>query len=76
MSHCSPEYDAVADPDLDARFLAEARAAGLVNLEGHRSIGGMRASIYNACPRPAVEALVKFMKEFETANRGAATAAR
>ena len=45
-------------------------SAGLDGLKGHRSVGGMRASIYNACPRPAVEALVAFMKEFEQANRG------
>ena len=46
-------------------FLAEARAAGLTNLEGHRSVGGMRASIYNAMPPEGVEALVAFMKDFE-----------
>jgi phosphoserine aminotransferase len=62
--------------ELENRFIAEATKRGLDGLKGHRSVGGMRASIYNACPRPAVEALVKFMKEFETANRGAATAAR
>jgi phosphoserine aminotransferase len=55
----------LADPKLDATFLNEARVAGLVNLEGHRSIGGMRASLYNAMPLAGVEALVGFMKDFE-----------
>jgi len=54
----------LAKPELDKSFLAEARAAGLVNLEGHRSVGGMRASIYNAMPIEGVEALVSFMREF------------
>jgi phosphoserine aminotransferase len=58
--------------ELEARFVAEATKRGLDGLKGHRSVGGMRASIYNACPRAAVEALVGFMKEFETANRAAA----
>jgi phosphoserine aminotransferase len=62
--------------ELESKFIAEATKRGLDGLKGHRSTGGMRASIYNACPRPAVEALVAFMKEFERANRGAATAAR
>jgi phosphoserine aminotransferase len=60
--------------ELEGKFIAEATRRGLDGLKGHRSVGGMRASIYNACPRPAVEALVAFMKEFEQANR--ATAAR
>jgi phosphoserine aminotransferase len=55
----------LADPALDAPFLAEARAAGLANLEGHRSVGGMRASLYNAMPLAGVAALIGFMKEFE-----------
>lgn len=55
----------LADPELDASFLAAARAAGLSNLEGHRSVGGMRASLYNAMPLAGVEALVSFMREFE-----------
>jgi len=55
----------LAKPDLDKTFLSEAKAAGLVNLEGHRSVGGMRASIYNAMPPEGVAALVSFMKEFE-----------
>ena len=53
------------DPDLDARFVTEAAAAGLVNLKGHRSVGGMRASIYNAMPMEGVEKLTRFMEEFE-----------
>jgi phosphoserine aminotransferase len=56
----------LAQPDLEPAFLAEARAAGLVNLEGHRNVGGMRASIYNAMPEAGVDALIDFMKEFET----------
>jgi phosphoserine aminotransferase len=51
--------------ELDAKFVKEATAAGFINLKGHRSVGGMRASIYNAMPYAGVEALVKFMKEFE-----------
>jgi phosphoserine aminotransferase len=58
--------------ELEGKFIAEATRRGLDGLKGHRSVGGMRASIYNACPRPAVEALVAFMKEFEQANRAAA----
>ncbi|MCI8993359.1 MAG: 3-phosphoserine/phosphohydroxythreonine transaminase [Eubacterium sp.] len=56
------------DKDLDAKFVAEAKAAGLENLKGHRTVGGMRASIYNAMPKEGVEALVAFMKKFETEN--------
>src|SRR5690349_24555970 len=52
-------------PELDKTFIAEAKNAGLVTLEGHRSVGGMRASIYNAMPLAGVQALVSFMKEFE-----------
>ena len=54
--------------DLDAKFVKEAEKAGLVNLKGHRSVGGMRASIYNAMPISGVEALVDFMKKFEAEN--------
>lgn len=57
------------DKDLDAKFVKEAAEAGFVNLKGHRSVGGMRASIYNAMPKEGVEKLVAFMKEFEEANR-------
>ena len=54
--------------DLDAQFVKEASARGLENIKGHRSVGGMRASIYNAMPYEGVDALVKFMAEFEKAN--------
>ena len=54
--------------ELDAKFVKEAKAAGFVNLKGHRSVGGMRASIYNAMPVEGVEKLVAFMAEFEKAN--------
>lgn len=57
------------DADLDAKFIAEAKAAGFVNLKGHRSVGGMRASIYNAMPVEGVKALIEFMKKFETDNK-------
>ena len=56
------------DASLDARFLAEAEARGLSQLKGHRSVGGMRASIYNAMPLEGVEALVEFMEEFRAAH--------
>ncbi len=55
----------LADPALDAEFLSQAEAAGLSTLQGHRSVGGMRASIYNAMPEAGVRALVEFMREFE-----------
>ena len=55
----------LATPALDETFIAEARRAGLANLEGHRSVGGMRASLYNAMPLEGVKTLVAFMKEFE-----------
>lgn len=54
--------------ELDAKFVKEAKAAGLENLKGHRSVGGMRASIYNAMPKEGVQALVDFMKKFEEEN--------
>ena len=57
------------DADLDAKFVKEAKAAGFENLKGHRSVGGMRASIYNAMPKEGVEKLVEFMKAFEEANK-------
>ena len=56
------------DKEMDAKFVAEAAKAGLVNLKGHRTVGGMRASIYNAMPKAGVEALVAFMKKFEEEN--------
>ena len=54
--------------ELNAKFVAEAKAAGLVNLKGHRTVGGMRASIYNAMPYEGVQALVDFMEKFEKEN--------
>jgi len=57
------------DKELDAKFVKAAEAQGLVNLKGHRSVGGMRASIYNAMPKEGVETLVAFMKKFEEENR-------
>ncbi len=56
------------DDELNAKFIKEAKANGFVNLKGHRSVGGMRASIYNAMPVEGVEALVDFMKKFEAKN--------
>jgi phosphoserine aminotransferase len=56
------------DADLDKKFASEADKAGLKNLKGHRSVGGMRASIYNAMPIEGVEKLVKVMKEFAERN--------
>jgi phosphoserine aminotransferase len=58
----------MADPSLDRQFLAEAEAAGLMFLEGHRSVGGMRASLYNAMPQVGVVTLVDFIKDFERRN--------
>jgi len=57
------------DAELDKKFCAEAGKAGFVNIKGHRSVGGMRASIYNAMPLEGVEKLVDFMKKFESENR-------
>ena len=54
--------------ELDAKFVKEAAAHDFVNIKGHRSVGGMRASVYNAMPIEGVEKLVAFMKEFEAAN--------
>jgi phosphoserine aminotransferase len=58
----------LARPELDAEFLAGARRAGLANLEGHRSVGGMRASLYNAMPEDGVDALIAYMREFARAH--------
>ncbi len=58
----------LADASLDGRFLEESKAAGLSNLKGHRSVGGMRASIYNAVSEEAVDRLIEFMAQFEKAN--------
>ncbi|OFU50095.1 3-phosphoserine/phosphohydroxythreonine transaminase [Aerococcus sp. HMSC10H05] len=57
------------DPELDKKFIAEADAAGFKQLKGHRSVGGMRASLYNAFPLEGVKALVEFMKAFEEENK-------
>ena len=56
------------DPDLDKKFCAEAADAGFVNLKGHRLVGGMRASIYNAMPAEGVDKLVDFMEKFRKEN--------
>jgi phosphoserine aminotransferase len=58
----------LSDASLDAKFLDEAALVGLTNLKGHRSVGGMRASIYNATSEQAVDALIDFMQTFEKAN--------
>ncbi|MGD8594451.1 MAG: 3-phosphoserine/phosphohydroxythreonine transaminase [Gammaproteobacteria bacterium] len=58
----------LANADLDSVFLAEAKDKGLVTLKGHRSVGGMRASIYNAMPEEGVDALIEFMRDFEKRN--------
>ncbi len=58
----------LARPELDKQFLNEATVAGLLNLAGHRSVGGMRASIYNAVPEAAVDALIEFMQDFAEAH--------
>ena len=55
----------LADDSLDKKFLEESKAVGLTNLKGHRSVGGMRASIYNAVGEDAIDALIAFMNEFE-----------
>jgi phosphoserine aminotransferase len=56
------------DEALERKFIDEAKAAGFSSLKGHRSVGGIRASIYNAFPAEGVDALVSFMKDFEKAN--------
>ncbi len=60
--------DAEKKNELETRFVKEAAAAGMVNLAGHRLVGGMRASIYNAMPLEGVQALIRFMEKFESAN--------
>ena len=65
----SAKYNITDDEDLNAKFIKEAKEAGFVNLKGHRSVGGMRASIYNAMPVEGVEKLVAFMKKFEEENK-------
>ena len=56
------------DDSLDEKFVSEAKDRGLVALEGHRSVGGMRASMYNAMPEEGVDVLIAFMQEFERDN--------
>ena len=58
----------LANADLEERFLEETKQAGMIQLKGHRSVGGMRASIYNAMPEEGVKVLCAFMKEFEARN--------
>jgi phosphoserine aminotransferase len=58
----------LADDALDKLFLQQSEEAGLLNLKGHRSVGGMRASIYNAVSEAAVDALITFMQDFEQRN--------
>ncbi len=67
-SHMNVVFRCSSD-ELDTKFLSEAGKRGMEGLKGHRSAGGIRASIYNACPRASVVALVDFMKEFELTNR-------
>ena len=62
-------YERFVDEALDAKFVAEAAEAGFVNLKGHRKVGGMRASIYNAMPKEGVEALVEFLTKFEAEHQ-------
>ena len=59
----------IGDDALEAKFIKEAKEAGFENLKGHRTVGGMRASIYNAMPTDGVKALVEFMKKFEAENK-------
>ena len=59
----------IPNRDLDAKFIEEAKKNGLDTLKGHRSVGGMRASIYNAMPLEGVEKLVQFMKQFKEENK-------
>ena len=59
-----------ASKELDAEVVAATKAAGFDNLKGHKSVGGLRASIYNAMPKEGVEALVDFLKKFEKEHRG------
>ena len=78
MFHCHAEKGSrsgmnvtfrTGSDELDAKFVADAKAAGLTELKGHRLVGGCRASIYNAMPAEGIIALVDFMKKFEAANR-------
>ena len=64
-----PFVNRTGDKDLEAKFIKESKAAGFEALKGHKSVGGMRASIYNAMPKEGVEALVDFMRKFEEENK-------
>ena len=66
---CEDMPASLGNEELDAEFVREAASAGLVSLKGHRSVGGMRASIYNAMPIEGVEALVDFMRDFESSKK-------
>ena len=57
------------DKDMDAEFIAMAKENGLINLKGHRTVGGLRASIYNAMPEEGVDALIALMKKFEESKK-------
>ena len=60
---------ALPNPELDERFCSEAEKIGMSGLRGHRSVGGVRASIYNAFPKEGIERLVEFMTDFSSMNR-------
>jgi phosphoserine aminotransferase len=75
-THVDPKYRSMmnvtfrtGNDELDARFVSESKAAGMVNLKGHKQVGGLRASIYNAMPIEGVEYLIEFMKKFEKENK-------
>jgi len=56
-------------PELEDKFVSEAKKLGMLGLKGHRSVGGIRASVYNACPMESIDVLVKFMEDFYAANK-------
>ncbi len=71
QKHCRSRMNVpftLADPELDSLFLQQAEMAGMIALKGHRSVGGMRASIYNAMPEESIDTLISFMQEFEKQN--------
>jgi phosphoserine aminotransferase len=76
MTHVEPKYRSIMNvtfrtgsDEMDAKFVSESKAAGMSNLKGHKQVGGLRASIYNAMPKEGVEYLVDFMKKFEKENK-------
>jgi len=75
-SHINIPFRVCSDDALEAKFIAEATAANLVDLKGHRSVGGCRASLYNAMPVEGVHALIAFMEQFKAANPAPAAAAQ